>query len=118
VKLNESMILSPMPKAKISSAAVRMRRHRQRRREGLRSLTIELRETEIDALIWAGFLEDAERRLRLGAKRRRRPGARITADPTTMPVAMSLAPTTPARATALVRPRCGVEARDPVIFDS
>jgi hypothetical protein len=44
-----------------SAAAERMRRHRQRRREGLRSLTIELRETEIDALIWAGFFEEQSR---------------------------------------------------------
>ncbi len=34
-----------------STAAERMRRHRERRRDGLRCLTIELRETEIDALI-------------------------------------------------------------------
>jgi hypothetical protein len=34
-----------------SSAAERMRAHRQRRRDGLRCLTIELRETEIDALL-------------------------------------------------------------------
>jgi hypothetical protein len=34
-----------------SAAAERMRAHRQRRRDGLRCLTIELRETEIDALI-------------------------------------------------------------------
>jgi hypothetical protein len=34
-----------------SAAADRMRAHRQRRRDGLRCLTIELRETEIDALI-------------------------------------------------------------------
>ena len=34
-----------------SPAAERMRRHRERRRDGLRCLTIELRETEIDALI-------------------------------------------------------------------
>jgi len=34
-----------------SDVADRMRRHRQRRRNGLRCLTIELRETEIDALI-------------------------------------------------------------------
>jgi hypothetical protein len=38
-----------------------MRRHRQRKREGLRSLRIELRETEVDALIDADFLEDADR---------------------------------------------------------
>ena len=34
-----------------SAAAERMRAHRQRRRDGLRCLTIELRETEIDTLI-------------------------------------------------------------------
>ena len=34
-----------------SAAAERMRRHRDRARKGLRFLTIELRETEIDALI-------------------------------------------------------------------
>jgi hypothetical protein len=34
-----------------------MRAHRQRRREGLRCLTIELRETEIDALARKGFLK-------------------------------------------------------------
>ena len=34
-----------------SPAARRMRRHRQRRRRGLRCLTVELRETEIDALV-------------------------------------------------------------------
>jgi hypothetical protein len=34
-----------------SAAADRMRRHRQRRRDGLRCLMIELRETEIEALI-------------------------------------------------------------------
>jgi hypothetical protein len=45
----------------ISAAAVRMRRHRLRRREGLRSLSIELRETEIDALFRAGLLEEQSR---------------------------------------------------------
>ena len=34
-----------------SAAAERMRLHRERRRKGLRCLTIELRETEIDALV-------------------------------------------------------------------
>jgi len=33
-----------------------MRRHRQRRRDGLRCLIIELRETEIDVLIRKGLL--------------------------------------------------------------
>jgi hypothetical protein len=34
-----------------------MRRHRERRRDGLRCLMIELRETEIDALVRNGFLK-------------------------------------------------------------
>ena len=38
------------------AAAERMRLHRERRRKGLRCLTIELRETEIEALIRKGFL--------------------------------------------------------------
>jgi hypothetical protein len=40
-----------------SPAAERMRLHRERRRKGLRCLTIELRETEIDALARNGFLK-------------------------------------------------------------
>ena len=40
-----------------SLAADRMRRHRQRRRDSLRCLVIELRETEIDALTRNGLLE-------------------------------------------------------------
>jgi hypothetical protein len=38
-----------------SGAAKRMRRYRQRRREGLRCLTVQLRETEIEALIHKGL---------------------------------------------------------------
>ena len=33
------------------------RRHRERRRDGLRCLTIELRETEVDVLIRKGMLK-------------------------------------------------------------
>jgi SOS response regulatory protein OraA/RecX len=44
-----------------SAAAERMRRSRQRKRDGLRSLRIELRETEIDELIRSGFLERGSR---------------------------------------------------------
>ena len=40
-----------------SLAAERMRRHRQRQRDGLRCLTIELYETEVDALIQKGLLK-------------------------------------------------------------
>jgi hypothetical protein len=39
-----------------SAAAERMRLHRERRREGLRCLMIELRETEIDTLVRMGLL--------------------------------------------------------------
>jgi hypothetical protein len=44
-----------------SAAALRMRRHRERRRDGLRCMTIELRETEVRALIWKGFLSEGAR---------------------------------------------------------
>jgi hypothetical protein len=48
-----------------SAAAERMRRHRDRRRNGLRCLIVELRETEIDALARNGFLKtDARNDLR------------------------------------------------------
>ena len=53
------------PPATRSAAAERMRRHRERRQEGLRCLRIELRETEIDALARRGFLKpDARNDLR------------------------------------------------------
>ena len=39
-----------------SPAADRMRRHRERRRIGLRCLMIQLRETEIDVLVRKGLL--------------------------------------------------------------
>ena len=43
-----------------------MRRYRERRRDGLRCVKIELRETEIDALARNGFLKaDARNDLRL-----------------------------------------------------
>ena len=45
-----------MNEVNTSSAAERMRRHRLRRRNGLRCLIIELRETEITRLIRDGFL--------------------------------------------------------------
>ena len=43
----------PMP----NLAAERMRRHRQRRRDGLRCLTIELHEAEVDVLVQEEFLK-------------------------------------------------------------
>jgi hypothetical protein len=44
-----------------SPAAARMRLHRERRRQGLRCLVIELRETEIDVLIGNGLLNSETR---------------------------------------------------------
>jgi hypothetical protein len=38
-------------------AAERMRRHRQRRRDGLRCLMIELHEIEVDVLVQRGLLK-------------------------------------------------------------
>ncbi|NDH62649.1 MAG: hypothetical protein EBY18_13605 [Alphaproteobacteria bacterium] len=45
------MTASPTP------AAERMRRHRERRRDGVRCLWIELRDTEIDGLVHSGLLK-------------------------------------------------------------
>ena len=44
-----------------STAAARMRRHRQRRRDGFRCLMVELRETEIDVLVAKGLLNSETR---------------------------------------------------------
>jgi hypothetical protein len=44
-----------------SPTAERMRRHRERKKNGMRCLMIELRETEIDALIRKGFLKSDTR---------------------------------------------------------
>lgn len=43
------------------SPAERMRRSRERRRKGLRALIVELRESEIDALVRRGRLAPEER---------------------------------------------------------
>jgi hypothetical protein len=44
-----------------SPAAERLRLHRERRRQGLRCLMIELRETEIDVLVAKGLLSSETR---------------------------------------------------------
>jgi hypothetical protein len=56
-----AVVSSPTEPVPRSPAAERMRRHRQRRRNRLRCLTIELRETEIDALIRKGLLKSETR---------------------------------------------------------
>ena len=45
------------PPATRSTAAERMRAHRQRQRDGMRCLTIEIRDEELDALIGKGMLK-------------------------------------------------------------
>jgi hypothetical protein len=50
-----------MSAASPTPAAARMRRHRERRREGLRCLWVELHETELDALVRKGLLEPTSR---------------------------------------------------------
>jgi hypothetical protein len=45
------------PRRACSAAADRMRRHRERRRHGLRCLTIEVRTMEIDTLVDKGLLK-------------------------------------------------------------
>jgi hypothetical protein len=52
---------STTPPIACSAAAERMRAHRQRRRAGLRCLTIELFEAEIDVLIRRKLLEAGAR---------------------------------------------------------
>jgi hypothetical protein len=54
--MSDSVNVTPTP------AAVRMRRYRGRRRDGLRCLTIELRETEVAELINRGFLRPDARK--------------------------------------------------------
>ena len=49
------------PTHNLSDAARRMRRYRERRRHGLSCIKVQLRRTEVDALIARGLLESAER---------------------------------------------------------
>jgi hypothetical protein len=44
-----------------SPTAERMRRHRERRRKGLRYFRVELRVTQIDMLVAKGYLDHKER---------------------------------------------------------
>jgi hypothetical protein len=47
--------------AQRSKAAERMRVLRKRRREGIRCITLDLRETEVDRLVYLGHLRQADR---------------------------------------------------------
>jgi hypothetical protein len=62
--MSERIEMTTQPIAR-SAAAERMRLHRQRRKEDLRCLTIELREREVDVLIRRGLLEADARNDRL-----------------------------------------------------
>ena len=53
----KSSIPRPGEARTYSPAAERMRRHRERRKNELRCLTIQIRESEIDALARKGFLQ-------------------------------------------------------------
>jgi hypothetical protein len=53
----ETDIVALSTQSTLSAAGKRMRLHRKRRRLGLRCLTIELRETEIDVLIRKNLLQ-------------------------------------------------------------
>jgi hypothetical protein len=55
--ITSSAAITPPAPITPSAAAKRMRNHRERRRLGLRSVTVELRETEIDVLIQKGLLK-------------------------------------------------------------
>ena len=52
---------NPVSEGRVTAGARRMRASRQRRREGLRCVTLELREAEIDRLIDLGHLRQDER---------------------------------------------------------
>jgi hypothetical protein len=46
---------------RLSASAERMRRFRERRRRGLSCVKVQLRKSEVDALIASGLLEQTER---------------------------------------------------------
>ena len=58
---NAELNVTPPTEPAHSAAAQRMRLHRERKRNGMRCLTIELRETEIDGLIHKGLLKTETR---------------------------------------------------------
>jgi len=55
------LTVTPPTEPARSAAAKRMRLHRERRRNGMRCITIELRATEIDGLIHKGLLRTEKR---------------------------------------------------------
>ena len=53
--------------ANTRSPAERMHRHRERRRDGLRTFRVDLRETEVDELVRRGLLKPERRHVRRAA---------------------------------------------------
>jgi hypothetical protein len=58
---NHITTIPPTEPAPCSAAAERMRLHRERRREGLRCVTIEVRESEINMLVHMNLLKSEMR---------------------------------------------------------
>ena len=52
---------NPTNESRITAGAIRMRASRQRRREGLRCITIDIRDSEVERLIELGHLRRADR---------------------------------------------------------
>jgi hypothetical protein len=59
--INTNTLSEPAAETPITASAVRMRASRRRRREGLRCITLDLRDSEIDRLIELGHLRQADR---------------------------------------------------------
>jgi hypothetical protein len=60
-EINDAASTATVERATPSAPALRMRRHRERRRKGLRCLTLQVRDREIDALVRKGLLTDETR---------------------------------------------------------
>jgi hypothetical protein len=58
---NADLIVTPPTERPRSAAAERMRLHRERRRNGMRCLTIEVRESEINMLVHMKLLKSEMR---------------------------------------------------------
>ena len=61
VMSDEKSASMAVQETRITAGAMRMRASRRRRREGMRCITIEFRETEIDRLVDLGHLRQADR---------------------------------------------------------
>ena len=62
--MSAAVVIPPVNTAtetRITPGAMRMRASRQRRRAGLRCITVDLRKSEIDHLIELGYLRDTDR---------------------------------------------------------